>query len=73
MYARQPGRVATHLIRVACQTALGVRPDLWTFGQIIGGGLPVGAFGGSREVMGADFSVLGRKFADNGEPRSRAS
>jgi len=29
----------------------GVRPDLWTFGKVIGGGLPVGAFGGRREVM----------------------
>ncbi len=30
---------------------LGVVPDLWTFGKVIGGGLPVGAFGGRREVM----------------------
>jgi glutamate-1-semialdehyde 2,1-aminomutase len=29
----------------------GVTPDLWTFGKVIGGGLPVGAFGGSRAVM----------------------
>jgi glutamate-1-semialdehyde 2,1-aminomutase len=29
----------------------GVTPDLWCFGKVIGGGLPVGAFGGSREVM----------------------
>ncbi|HVB70939.1 MAG TPA: glutamate-1-semialdehyde 2,1-aminomutase [Acidimicrobiales bacterium] len=29
-----------------------VTPDLWCFGKVIGGGLPVGAFGGSREVMG---------------------
>jgi glutamate-1-semialdehyde 2,1-aminomutase len=29
----------------------GVRPDLWCFGKVIGGGLPVGAFGGSRESM----------------------
>ncbi|MDE3086426.1 MAG: glutamate-1-semialdehyde 2,1-aminomutase [Acidobacteriota bacterium] len=29
----------------------GVRPDLWCFGKVIGGGLPVGAFGGRREVM----------------------
>ena len=28
-----------------------VRPDLWCFGKVIGGGLPVGAFGGSRELM----------------------
>jgi glutamate-1-semialdehyde 2,1-aminomutase len=29
----------------------GVRPDLWTFGKVIGGGLPVGAFGASAEIM----------------------
>ena len=29
----------------------GIEPDLATFGKIIGGGLPVGAFGGKRAVM----------------------
>jgi glutamate-1-semialdehyde 2,1-aminomutase len=29
----------------------GVKPDLITLGKIIGGGLPVGAFGGRRELM----------------------
>ena len=29
----------------------GVTPDLWCFGKVIGGGLPVGAFGGGRELM----------------------
>jgi glutamate-1-semialdehyde 2,1-aminomutase len=29
----------------------GVTPDLWCFGKVIGGGLPVGAFGGPREIM----------------------
>ena len=29
----------------------GVQPDLWCFGKVIGGGLPVGAFGGKREIM----------------------
>lgn len=29
----------------------GVKPDLTTFGKIIGGGMPVGAYGGRREVM----------------------
>jgi glutamate-1-semialdehyde 2,1-aminomutase len=28
-----------------------VVPDLWCFGKVIGGGLPVGAFGGRREVL----------------------
>jgi glutamate-1-semialdehyde 2,1-aminomutase len=29
----------------------GVRPDLWTFGKVIGGGLPLAALGGRREIM----------------------
>jgi glutamate-1-semialdehyde 2,1-aminomutase len=29
----------------------GVRPDLWTFGKVIGGGLPLAAFAGRRDVM----------------------
>jgi glutamate-1-semialdehyde 2,1-aminomutase len=33
------------------QEVLGVRPDLTTMGKIIGGGLPVGAFGGRSDVM----------------------
>jgi glutamate-1-semialdehyde 2,1-aminomutase len=36
----------------------GVQPDLWTFGKVIGGGLPVGAFGGRRDVM-ASLAPLG--------------
>ena len=31
----------------------GVRPDIWCFGKVIGGGLPMGAFGASAEIMGA--------------------
>lgn len=33
------------------QTRLGIRPDLTTFGKIVGGGLPVGAYGGPAEIM----------------------
>ncbi len=33
------------------QEVLGVTPDLSTYGKIIGGGLPVGAFGGKKEIM----------------------
>jgi glutamate-1-semialdehyde 2,1-aminomutase len=29
----------------------GFRPDLWVFGKVIGGGMPLAAFGGPREVM----------------------
>ncbi|MBM4186168.1 MAG: aspartate aminotransferase family protein [Gemmatimonadetes bacterium] len=35
------------------QGHLGIRPDLTCFGKIIGGGLPVGAFGGRADIMDA--------------------
>ncbi|KAF1051968.1 MAG: Glutamate-1-semialdehyde 2,1-aminomutase [Stenotrophomonas maltophilia] len=40
------------------QALYGVTPDLSTFGKIIGGGMPVGAFGGKREIM-QQISPLG--------------
>lgn len=33
------------------QVLYGVTPDLSTFGKVIGGGLPIGAFGGRRDIM----------------------
>lgn len=33
------------------QVKYGIKPDLTTLGKIIGGGLPIGAFGGRREIM----------------------
>lgn len=33
------------------QGTFGIRPDLTSFGKIVGGGLPVGAFGGRADVM----------------------
>lgn len=33
------------------QERFGIRPDLSTFGKILGGGLPLGAFGGRRDLM----------------------
>ena len=33
------------------QELLGVIPDMTTLGKIIGGGMPVGAFGGRRDIM----------------------
>jgi glutamate-1-semialdehyde 2,1-aminomutase len=33
------------------QARLGIKPDLTTLGKVIGGGLPVGAVGGRREIM----------------------
>ena len=39
------------LARGGAQQRFGIRPDLSCFGKIIGGGLPVGAFGGRAEIM----------------------
>jgi len=39
------------LARGGAQEILGITPDLTTFGKIIGGGLPVGAYGGKQEIM----------------------
>ena len=36
----------------------GVQPDVWAFGKVIGGGLPVGCYGASREIM-SHISPLG--------------
>ncbi len=33
------------------QALLGIMPDLTTFGKVIGGGLPVGAYGGRQDIM----------------------
>lgn len=33
------------------QGYFGIKPDLTTFGKIIGGGMPVGAYGGRRDIM----------------------
>jgi glutamate-1-semialdehyde 2,1-aminomutase len=37
--------------RGGAQELYGITPDITTLGKIIGGGLPVGAYGGSRELM----------------------
>ena len=40
--------------RVGFEGAAGlydIQPDIITFGKIIGGGLPVGAYAGSKEIM----------------------
>jgi glutamate-1-semialdehyde 2,1-aminomutase len=39
------------LARGGAQERYGIKPDLTCFGKIIGGGLPVGAFGGRAEIM----------------------
>ena len=40
-----------HNFRYHIQAHFGVTPDLTTLGKIIGGGLPVGAYGGRRDIM----------------------
>ena len=37
--------------RGGAQERYGIKPDITTLGKIIGGGLPVGAYGGSRDIM----------------------
>jgi len=37
--------------RGGAQELYGITPDLTTFGKVIGGGLPVGAYGGRRDIM----------------------
>jgi glutamate-1-semialdehyde 2,1-aminomutase len=47
--------------RVALQSAqglYGITPDLSTFGKVVGGGMPMGAFGGRSEIM-AKIAPLG--------------
>ena len=35
----------------SAQGLYGIRPDLTTLGKVVGGGMPVGAFGGRRDIM----------------------
>lgn len=44
----------------------GLKPDLFTFGKIIGGGLPIGAIAGRREVMGVFGASGGRPLLPQG-------
>ena len=39
------------LAKGGAQECYGVQPDITTLGKIIGGGLPVGAYGGKKEIM----------------------
>jgi glutamate-1-semialdehyde 2,1-aminomutase len=43
------------------QEVYGIRADLVTFGKVIGGGMPVGAFGGSKEIM-SHIAPLGKVY-----------
>jgi len=44
--------------RGGASTLLGVTPDLWCFGKVVGGGLPLAGFGGRRELM-EDLAPIG--------------
>ena len=44
--------------RGGATAAVGVRPDLWCFGKVIGGGLPLAALGGGRTLM-SELAPLG--------------
>ncbi|MBM4207407.1 MAG: glutamate-1-semialdehyde-2,1-aminomutase [Gammaproteobacteria bacterium] len=50
-------RVGLH----GAQGLYGITPDLTTLGKVIGGGLPVGAFGGKRDIM-ERLAPLGRVY-----------
>lgn len=39
------------LAKGGAQEYYGITPDLTTFGKIIGGGMPIGAYGGKKEIM----------------------
>lgn len=39
------------LAKGGAQEVFGIRPDITTLGKIIGGGMPVGAYGGKKEIM----------------------
>ena len=54
------------------QAMYGIKPDLTTFGKIIGGGFPVGAFGGSKDIMQVfsprEKSFISQSGTFNGNP-----
>jgi glutamate-1-semialdehyde 2,1-aminomutase len=43
------------------QNIIGIKPDMTTLGKIIGGGLPVGAYGGKKEIM-QSISPVGKVY-----------
>lgn len=47
------------------QAHFGITPDMTCLGKIVGGGLPVGAYGGKREIM-QEVSPLGKKISQAG-------
>lgn len=69
--------IAFRLSRGGAQERYGVVPDLTAFGKVIGGGLPVGAFGGRADVMSVTDPTVGPKVAlagtFNGNPLTAAA
>jgi glutamate-1-semialdehyde 2,1-aminomutase len=69
--------VTFRLHRNAAQGLYGIEPDLTTFGKIIGGGLPGGAFGGSKEIMRVyspkGKGVIAQSGTFNGNPLTMAA
>jgi glutamate-1-semialdehyde 2,1-aminomutase len=59
------------------QERYGVTPDLTCYGKVIGGGMPVGAFGGRADVMAVTDPVAGPRVAHagtfNGNPVTAAA
>ena len=59
--------VASFRVRYhGAQSMVGVTPDLTTFGKVIGGGMPVGAVGGRRDVMEVFDASKGKPRASHG-------
>jgi hypothetical protein len=55
------------------QAVYGVVPDLTTLGKVIGGGMPVGAFGGRRDIMERIAPKAGTSWNALGNPVSLAA
>lgn len=45
------GSLALPALQGGAQEHFGITPDLTTMGKVIGGGLPVGAYGGRADIM----------------------
>lgn len=63
------------LARGGAEEYFGVTPDLWCFGKVIGGGLPVGAFGGSKKILSslAPFGPVYQAGTLSGNPLATAA
>ena len=49
------------LAKGGCGELFNIEPDMWTFGKIIGGGLPAAAYGGKKEIM-SQIAPLGKAY-----------